>query len=423
MFRFVRASRSWARFVAAAVIFMGVQAPDAHAANYSDIWWNPAESGWGLTIADHESQIFAVWYTYRADGRPIWYVIPGGALSSDRRTFSGQIYVTKGPPYSTAVFDPAQVSVTPVGTMSLDFAPPGLAAGVALFTYELAGVRQTKQIQRQPFGNAAPSWGHDFTDIYFNAAESGWGLTIANHGNDIFGVWYTYDTDREPLWVVMPGVNFNATGFSGALYTATGPYFATLPFDPARVVVTPAGSATVVLSDKNAPALKSIQAAWQPIFRGIAKNSLVVPQPFGNAGTLRPQVCTGTVAVTRTSSNCATAQFSGAISIEGVDWRQPGRQAAEIFIDEDTCFPSNGREIRGTNVQFIEESFVGAVDAAGTLVGTGTEVPLTYARNKNAAFDFRVPGGISVNGHFTYTKDADLFGTHVYTGSFACTPH
>ena len=28
--------------------------------NYSDIWWNPNESGWGLTIADHETHIFAV---------------------------------------------------------------------------------------------------------------------------------------------------------------------------------------------------------------------------------------------------------------------------------------------------------------------------------------------------------------------------
>ena len=36
--------------------------------NHSDIWWNPAESGWGITIADHETQLFAVWYTYRADG-------------------------------------------------------------------------------------------------------------------------------------------------------------------------------------------------------------------------------------------------------------------------------------------------------------------------------------------------------------------
>ena len=54
----------------------------AHAANYSDIWWNPAESGWGITLADHETTLFGVWYTYRADGKPVWYTIPGGTFSS-----------------------------------------------------------------------------------------------------------------------------------------------------------------------------------------------------------------------------------------------------------------------------------------------------------------------------------------------------
>ena len=36
------------------------------AANYSDIWWNPAESGWGVTFTQHSTsnQVFAVWYTY-----------------------------------------------------------------------------------------------------------------------------------------------------------------------------------------------------------------------------------------------------------------------------------------------------------------------------------------------------------------------
>ena len=35
------------------------------AANYTDMWWNPSESGWGISFAQHASnQVFAVWYTY-----------------------------------------------------------------------------------------------------------------------------------------------------------------------------------------------------------------------------------------------------------------------------------------------------------------------------------------------------------------------
>lgn len=205
--------------------------------NYSDIWWNPDESGWGITIADHQSQLFIVWYTYRLDGSPTWFVIPGGTLSADKRFFKGDIYQTTGPPYNI-VFDPNQVRITKVGSASFDFAPPSLAAGKALFSYTVGNVSQTKQIERQPFGNAAPDWGYDFTDIFWDPAESGWGLSLAQHGNNVFGVWYTYDLNGQPLFVVMPGGTFNGgDSFTGATYTTTGPYFGSSFFDSTLVRV------------------------------------------------------------------------------------------------------------------------------------------------------------------------------------------
>src|SRR5438105_1946842 len=211
--------------VACVTLFGAIPAARAQVtANYSDIWWNPAESGWGLTIADHQTQIFAVWYTYRQDGAPTWFVIPGGTFTQGRRIFTGDIYQTTGPSY-TGVFDTSQVHATRVGTASIDFAPPALAAGNALFTYTVGAVSQSKQVQRQPFGSAAPNWGNDRTDIFWDPAESGWGLTIAQHGNNLFAVWYTYDTSGQPIFVVMPGGTFNADGsFTGDLYTTTGPY-------------------------------------------------------------------------------------------------------------------------------------------------------------------------------------------------------
>src|SRR5262245_10773975 len=99
--------------------------PTARAENYSDLWWNPDESGWGLALADHETQLFGVWYTYGADGSPIWYVIPGGTLSADKRKFAGDIYQTTGPAWFSQ-FDPAKVTTTRVGTASIDFAPTGM---------------------------------------------------------------------------------------------------------------------------------------------------------------------------------------------------------------------------------------------------------------------------------------------------------
>ena len=44
-------------------------APDlAAATNYQDLWWVPAESGWGVDFAHQGDLLFATWYTYDAKG-------------------------------------------------------------------------------------------------------------------------------------------------------------------------------------------------------------------------------------------------------------------------------------------------------------------------------------------------------------------
>lgn len=266
-------------------------------ANYSDIWWNPSESGWGLTIADHQTQLFAVWYTYRQDGSPTWFVIPGGTFTNGKRLFSGDIYQTTGPPY-TGAFDSSQVRVTKVGTATFDFAPPGLAAGSALFNYTVGSVSQSKQIERQPFGNAPPDWGNDLTDIFWDPAESGWGLTVAQHGNNVFAVWYTYDALGQPLFLVMPGATFSGPDtFTGDLYTTTGPYYGNNFFDASQVRVTNVGSATLEFDPVAAAATTAATKAFLPNrkkgkFRprvgGAVFNKWISPQGFGYAAPDTP---------------------------------------------------------------------------------------------------------------------------------------
>ena len=39
--------------------------------NYQDLWWNPAESGWGINLAHQGDTIVATWSTYGADGKPL----------------------------------------------------------------------------------------------------------------------------------------------------------------------------------------------------------------------------------------------------------------------------------------------------------------------------------------------------------------
>lgn len=160
-------------FIASALVALAfpVLAQSVPAANYSDIWYNPNESGWGVTFTQHPStnQVFAVWYTYdpRAvdssspgNFKPLWIVMPGGNWTSPT-SLRGNVYVTNGPPFAQA-FDPNAVHATAVGTFTFTFssastgtfayniAPPsGLASADPAFG--LPSFSGTKTIQRQSF--------------------------------------------------------------------------------------------------------------------------------------------------------------------------------------------------------------------------------------------------------------------------------
>jgi len=114
--------------------------------DYSDHWWNPQESGWGLSITQHPSdRLFAVWFVYSQLGQPIWYTLQPGAWTS-ATLISGPVYKTTGP-YLGAAFDPSQVGVTQVGTATLHFAD----SNSGTFSYTVDGITGSKPIVRLPF--------------------------------------------------------------------------------------------------------------------------------------------------------------------------------------------------------------------------------------------------------------------------------
>jgi hypothetical protein len=138
------------------------------AANYTDMWWNPSESGWGISFMQHatSNQVFAVWYTYdprevSSSGRnkPLWFVMPGGTWTSPTR-LTGTAYVTNGEPFNQS--GSSGQRNTPVGTLTFDCAnassgtftysvtpPTGLASNDPAFN--LPPLSGSKSIQRQSF--------------------------------------------------------------------------------------------------------------------------------------------------------------------------------------------------------------------------------------------------------------------------------
>jgi hypothetical protein len=111
--------------------------PKIPSINYSGHWWNPSESGWGLSIEQGPTGVlYAVWFVYGPRGDPVWYT-----FQSDKWTLwtsngvSGPIFRTTGP-YLAGTFDPTQVSQTQVGSGFLSFSN----YNTGRFTYKLDGV-------------------------------------------------------------------------------------------------------------------------------------------------------------------------------------------------------------------------------------------------------------------------------------------
>lgn len=200
------------------------------ASNYTDMWWNPDESGWGMAINQHEGRLFAAWYVYDAAGRPTWLTMAGAGWSSPTR-FSADIYATTGPG-ATGAFDPGQVTRTRVGQGTLDFS----AGDRGTFTYTVNGVSGSKAIQRQVFGPYDPAPVTNFGDLWWNAGESGWGLSITQQYRSLFAVWFTYRPDRTPTWYVMSGGRWVATDtYEGTLYRTRADGFFGTAFSAASV--------------------------------------------------------------------------------------------------------------------------------------------------------------------------------------------
>ena len=96
----------------------------------------------------------------------------------------------------------------------------------------------------------------DATDMWFDAFESGWGLSLVHQGNIVFGALFVYGPDGQPTWYVAPDLTGGNDGplhdgtyaFSGALYSSTGSWFGAPTFDAGSSVRQQVGTLTVDLT-------------------------------------------------------------------------------------------------------------------------------------------------------------------------------
>lgn len=121
--------------------------------NAQGLWWrSPAgsESGWGLGITHQGTILFGTWFTYDTDGSDLWLVLPETRRTAPN-TYTGPIFRTRGPAFSSVPWNPAQVTATQVGTGTITLTD----ANNGTFAYTVNGTSQTKAITRQVYATPA----------------------------------------------------------------------------------------------------------------------------------------------------------------------------------------------------------------------------------------------------------------------------
>jgi photosystem II stability/assembly factor-like uncharacterized protein len=242
--------------------------------SYSDMWWGgSAENGWGMSIQQHDNGVqFNALYVYDAQGRPVWYVMPGGAWSNGFTTYSGALYQPTGAPLN--MYNPQQLVVgASPGTASITFT----SANTATLSYTINGISASKSISRQNFAQGSAPF--VVSDLWWaGQAENGWGINLAQQQGTLFGVWYTYAPDGRATWYVLPGGAWTGNEYSGTFYSTVGSPWLGTTYNPAALVATAAGTMRLNFSSANA-ATFTYQFTAGP-FAGTMQTKSIVRQSF-----------------------------------------------------------------------------------------------------------------------------------------------
>ena len=223
--------------------------------NYQGLWWNAAESGWGINLAHQANSIYLTWYTYDARGQASWLAMLANKTGGE--AYAGDILEVRGSPYDVSPYDPAKKVVATVGSGTLSFAN----ASNGTFAFSANGVTRSIPITRfslvgaMPtctFGTPAFAAATNYQDLWWGGgAEDGWGINFTHEATTLYATWYTFDTDGSPLWFAALMTPSGPGQYQGELLRSTGPPFGT-SFDSSQVVSRPVGTATLDVTHGNA---------------------------------------------------------------------------------------------------------------------------------------------------------------------------
>lgn len=212
-------------------------------AQFTGLWWNENESGWGMSFTQLGSTVFVAWYTYDTAGKPTWYVMSSCKLLGTACT--GDIYKVTGGTALGVAWNGEGKLVAKVGVGTISFSGDNTAS----FNFSINGVSGTKQITRQVFATDTMQPTINYSALWWNPSESGWGIALTQQFATIFATIYTYDADGNPIWYVASNCPVVDSGCSGDLYQVNGGSSPTVEWNGASKAVTKVGTVSFIFAN------------------------------------------------------------------------------------------------------------------------------------------------------------------------------
>lgn len=222
----------------------------------------------------------------------------------------------------------------------------------------------------------------DFTDAWWTASESGWGLSIIHQENVMALVFYVYNQQGGATWYLSPASFNSATGnYQGPLFASTGPYFGAGAFNPNGVNQVSVGTATFTPTSIYAGTL-SYNVSGVSVTKSVTRTSFNPIAYSGNfvaglAGTLSgtcgatgPFEGSAFVSINQTASSIQlTLQGSAGSCVISGPFQQNGR-LGRMASGTITC---TGGQPGTATIDEIDVNRSGATLRYTTLIGGCTE--------------------------------------------------
>jgi hypothetical protein len=198
--------RAYIRLVIAAVLAASLTArASTFSSEITDMWWNPAESGWGVNVILQNSVVFMTFFIYDQNQNPIWYTAQLNTTSGSS-VWTGALYATKGPYFGGPFTPPSTIRQAGTATFNVT------ALDAATLTYSVDGVVVVKNLVRQTWTN------ENFTGSYVGGYSLRYSSCNPASGNGISEV-------AELLSISQVGTAMTiSTAATAANCTYTGAY-------------------------------------------------------------------------------------------------------------------------------------------------------------------------------------------------------